>query len=119
MGLLQNLELEHLRAVSLKSIADQLTEAYQKIAALQRDIENIHAELSDKVSLVSRADESFASFAEIGQGTVSANGVTVTGAGTRFKSQAPIGSQIRIGSDRKSTRLNSSHPSRSRMPSSA
>ena len=32
---------------------------------------------------------------------------------------APVDLVIRTGGDRKSTRLNSSHPSRSRMPSSA
>ena len=104
MGLLQKSELEHVKAVSLKSIMDQLTEAYQKIAALQRDMESIHGELNEKINLSSRANDDFTTFTKLGQGTVNVNGASVAGIGTRFKSQITIGSQLKVGAETSTVR---------------
>ena len=94
--------LEKIRIGDLKSAKDQLRYLCGQISNIQTNIAAIYEELATKVDLASAMQSGSTVVTKVGTGiigSVSSDGVTITGTGTLFTEETETGNEIRIGAE--------------------
>ena len=94
--------LEKIRIGDLKSAKDQLHYLCGQISNIQTNITAIYEELATKVDLASAMQSGSTVVTKVGTGiigSVSSDGVTITGTGTLFTQETETGNEIKIGAE--------------------
>jgi hypothetical protein len=95
----EQLALEQINKVNLKSTLAQIHEAFLHLQNVKQDIDDIYVQLNKKVNLVSDMLDGQTTSKVLGPGTVSVSGSTVTGTGTNFLQYVSITDQIQVGAE--------------------
>lgn len=99
---IDSIQRDEIASINTRSTLEQIHNAYQRIAEIQNEIQDIYEELNKKVNLVSRVLDGVTSTIIVGKGSVSvvANAPNkIYGSNSLFTKYVEVGSQIQIGSE--------------------
>jgi hypothetical protein len=99
MNLSELQALEKIQIGDIKSAIDQIKYLIIQNNQTQANLNKIFQELDTKVNLQSEYLTALDPILKIGSGTVSANGINVTGIGTLFTREISVGNSIKIGTE--------------------